>query len=258
MIRRPPRSTLFPYTTLFRSQTRDTRQLPAHRHPRARQIRPRNLLQRRFPAHLLLQLVRKPRLRYRPNVRKRRLIQNLRRNDLERLLQLRHRFVETRPLYNPARLAQVTRPHLPLTPHHLEYHVRIIRKHRLLHSTRDPKQRIEERHQPRRDKSRTPAQYFSIKTLPAPHHVVLDRPREPALRILLHIARHVRVATTTNRDVQRWPRPARVSQRFAKSDVFDEALGAVNVFDAVLWIASPHAVAMDLDFFRQHGPILSN
>src|SRR5256885_10624189 len=28
MIRRPPRSTLFPYTTLFRSQQQDTRDLP--------------------------------------------------------------------------------------------------------------------------------------------------------------------------------------------------------------------------------------
>src|SRR5437773_9090661 len=30
MIRRPPRSTLFPYTTLFRSPVRDRRLFPAH------------------------------------------------------------------------------------------------------------------------------------------------------------------------------------------------------------------------------------
>src|SRR5438105_14761765 len=30
MIRRPPRSTLFPYTTLFRSRTRDRRSLAQH------------------------------------------------------------------------------------------------------------------------------------------------------------------------------------------------------------------------------------
>src|SRR2546430_8218334 len=42
MIRRPPRSTLFPYTTLFRSRTRRTRQL---RGPvRRRSRRPRRLL----------------------------------------------------------------------------------------------------------------------------------------------------------------------------------------------------------------------
>src|SRR2546427_5721892 len=32
MIRRPPRSTLFPYTTLFRSRVRDQPQLPQRRH----------------------------------------------------------------------------------------------------------------------------------------------------------------------------------------------------------------------------------
>ena len=37
-----------------------------------------------------------------------------------------------------------------------------------------------------------------------------------------------------------------------------EAFGAENVLDAILWIAPPHAVPMDLNFFRQHGPILSN
>src|SRR5258707_770835 len=34
MIRRPPRSTLFPYTTLFRSRRRPDPRLPDHRHQR--------------------------------------------------------------------------------------------------------------------------------------------------------------------------------------------------------------------------------
>src|SRR5690242_4694797 len=34
MIRRPPRSTLFPYTTLFRSRTRGSQPRRAHRRPR--------------------------------------------------------------------------------------------------------------------------------------------------------------------------------------------------------------------------------
>src|SRR2546430_8764666 len=36
MIRRPPRSTLFPYTTLFRSYPRDRRRDARHERPRAR------------------------------------------------------------------------------------------------------------------------------------------------------------------------------------------------------------------------------
>src|SRR6266478_3459355 len=44
MIRRPPRSTLFPYTTLFRSRTRGTRRrldrdLPWHLLPPSRRVR---------------------------------------------------------------------------------------------------------------------------------------------------------------------------------------------------------------------------
>src|SRR5690348_17701594 len=55
-------------------------------------------------------------------------------------------------------------PHLPLPPHHLENHLRVTRQHRLLQAPRHPKQRIEERHEPRRDESRTPAQHLSIET----------------------------------------------------------------------------------------------
>src|SRR5256885_5419193 len=44
MIRRPPRSTLFPYTTLFRSWRRD-QEFAAGLDPAARQCRPRHRLQ---------------------------------------------------------------------------------------------------------------------------------------------------------------------------------------------------------------------
>src|SRR3712207_7775791 len=52
MIRRPPRSTLFPYTTLFRSDLDRLRGLPA-RHLRCEQLRLRPGLRVRLP--LLLQ-----------------------------------------------------------------------------------------------------------------------------------------------------------------------------------------------------------
>src|SRR3712207_7319112 len=47
MIRRPPRSTLFPYTTLFRSRPRE------RRHGRARRPRPRRRLEDREHARRL-------------------------------------------------------------------------------------------------------------------------------------------------------------------------------------------------------------
>src|SRR3712207_6939738 len=48
MIRRPPRSTLFPYTTLFRSRGEPAEEVPGHLPGQLRQ-RPRGLL-RRVPA----------------------------------------------------------------------------------------------------------------------------------------------------------------------------------------------------------------
>src|SRR5438105_12274416 len=42
MIRRPPRSTLFPYTTLFRSRPHPQADQPPHRQPHRRQQPPRS------------------------------------------------------------------------------------------------------------------------------------------------------------------------------------------------------------------------
>src|SRR5262249_53668879 len=155
-------------------------------------------------------------------------------------------FVETRSLKNPTRLAQVARRHFPLASHDLEYRLRIRRKHLFLQLARHSPECVEERNQPRRDKRRATAQQLSIKALPTAHHVVLDGPRQTTLRILLHVARHVRVSPATDSDVKRRSGSARISQSLAESDVFNEAFSLVNVLDTVLRIASPHAITMDL------------
>src|SRR3712207_7747162 len=59
MIRRPPRSTLFPYTTLFRSQ-HNRRQATASRHHKARQHLPTHALDPRGSCGSAV-LVRRPR-----------------------------------------------------------------------------------------------------------------------------------------------------------------------------------------------------
>src|SRR3712207_8499293 len=53
MIRRPPRSTLFPYTTLFRSKGAD-------RTPRGGYVRPNHLAGAAEPAELCLELLPRP------------------------------------------------------------------------------------------------------------------------------------------------------------------------------------------------------
>src|SRR5690349_5019500 len=98
-----------------------------------------------------------------------------------------------------------------------------------------------------------PADDLTVETTAAAHHVVFDGPSQPALRILLDVARHVRVAAPANGDVKRWPRPSRIGQSLAKSDLFDEAFRRVNVLDAIFRIAPPLAVAMDLNLLGQHA-----
>src|SRR6185369_11727658 len=161
--------------------------------------------------------------------------------------------IKTRSLANPTLLTQVARGHFPLTPHDLEYRLGLGRQHLLLQLVRHSPKRIEERKQTRRDKRRATAQQLSVKALAPSHYVVLDAPRQTTLRILLHVARHVRVAPATNSDVKRRSGTPRVSQSLTESDVFNEALGGVNVVDTVFRIASPHAIAMDLDLLRKHG-----
>jgi hypothetical protein len=73
----------------------------------------------------------------------------------------------------------------------------------------------------------------------------------------MRVTWHVRIPATTNSHVKRRPGPARISQSLAESHLFDEAFRSVNVLNAVLRIASPHPIAMDLDLFRNHGAILS-
>jgi hypothetical protein len=63
----------------------------------------------------------------------------------------------------------------------------------------------------------------------------------------------VRVAAAANGDVKRWARSSGIRQRLAKSDIVDEPLRCVNVINAELRIASPHAIAMQLDLLRQHA-----
>jgi hypothetical protein len=67
----------------------------------------------------------------------------------------------------------------------------------------------------------------------------------------------VRVPPATNSDVKRRSRTPRVSQSLTKADLLNEAFGGENVLDTILRIASPHAIAIDLDLLRKHAAILS-
>src|SRR5689334_19404684 len=85
-----------------RAQSRDARELTAKSHSCAGEISARNLAQRYFPFDFLFQLFGKTRFGNGPDVSKRRLVKHVARHDLQRLLQLEQRTIESRPFLDAA------------------------------------------------------------------------------------------------------------------------------------------------------------
>jgi len=48
---------------------------------------------------------------------------------------------------------------------------------------------------------------------------------------------------------ERWTSATGICQRICKAHVFDETFGVNSAFNAELFIAAPHAVAMEFDLF---------
>src|SRR5256714_13134135 len=106
-------------------------------------------------------------------------------------------------------------------------------------------------YQSRRDKHRTTAREFRVVNAAAAHDFVLEVPREPRLCVLLDIARQTNIAAAAYRDVQRWARATGICQRICKAHIFDETFGVNRVFNAEVFVAAPHAVAMEFDLFGE-------
>src|SRR5258708_39344103 len=105
--------------------------------------------------------------------------------------------------------------------------------------------------QTRRNKHRTTAREFRVVNATAAHHFVLEVPGQARLFVFLDVARETHIATTAHRDVQRWTCATGICQRICKAHVFDEAFGVKSVFDAEVFVAAPHAVAMKFNLFRE-------
>src|SRR6266436_1449944 len=61
--------------------------------------------------------------------------------------------------------------------------------------------------------------------------------------------RQTNIATTAHRDVQRWTCATGICQRIRKAHFFDETFGVNSAFNAEVFVAAPHAVAMEFDLF---------
>src|SRR5947208_2764985 len=101
--------------------------------------------------------------------------------------------------------------------------------------------------QARRDKHRTTAREFRVVNAPAAHDFVLEVPGEARLFVLLHIAWETHIAATAYRDVQRRTRATGICERICKAHVFDETFGVNRAFNAKVFVAAPHSVAMEFD-----------
>src|SRR5438876_4542701 len=106
-------------------------------------------------------------------------------------------------------------------------------------------------YQARRDKHRATAREFRVVNATAAHNFVLEVPGETRLFILLDIARQTNIPPTAYRDVQRWTGTTSISQRICKAHVIDEAFGVNSAFNAEVFVAPPHAVAMEFDLFGE-------
>src|SRR5205809_864994 len=67
----------------------------------------------------------------------------------------------------------------------------------------------------------------------------------------LNAAGQTNTPPTAYRDVQRWTCATGIGQRICKAHVFDETFGVNSAFNAEVFVAAPHAVAMEFDLFRE-------
>src|SRR2546427_9194610 len=106
-------------------------------------------------------------------------------------------------------------------------------------------------YQARRDKHRTTAREFRVVNAAAAHDFVLEVPGEARLFILLDVAGQTNIPPAADRDVQRRTCATGICQRICKAHVFDETFGVNRAFNAEVFVAAPHAVAMEFDLFGE-------
>src|ERR1700674_1364705 len=106
-------------------------------------------------------------------------------------------------------------------------------------------------YQGRRDKHRATPREFRVVNATAAHDFVLEVPGEARLFVFLDVARQTNIAATAYRDVQRWTCATGICQRICKAHVFNETFRVNSAFNAEVFVAPPHAVAMEFDLFGE-------
>src|SRR5260221_10030586 len=65
------------------------------------------------------------------------------------------------------------------------------------------------------------------------------------------VAGQTNIAAAAHRDIQRRTRATGICQRICKAHVFDETFGVNSAFNAEVFVAPTHAVAMEFDLFGE-------
>src|ERR1051325_2639568 len=103
----------------------------------------------------------------------------------------------------------------------------------------------------RRDESGAALGELCVVDAAASHHFIFYAPRQAALRVFLHVARHVRVAPPAHGYVERGARSPHIRHRRTKADALNQLLGFDSILHAQLFLAPPHPVAVGFNLFRQ-------
>ncbi len=181
----------------------DAGQLARHGHPRPGEEAARDLPHRGGAGHAPpVQRIREARHREGPDVGELRDVGDLAGNHQHRGLQLVHRPAERHAVRDPRIAPQIRGRHLPLGAQHpQDAPGRRAQPPRFLGLGHAP-DGVETRDEIRRHEHRLPARQLRVVDLAAPHELVLQQPGLRRLRILLHVARHHRVAAAADGDVE--------------------------------------------------------
>jgi hypothetical protein len=106
-------------------------------------------------------------------------------------------------------------------------------------------------YQSRRDEHGATARELRVVDATAAHDFVLEVPGEARLFVLLDIAGETHIAATRHRDVERQSAATCICQRICKAHIFDETFRVNSAFNAEVFAAALHAVAMQFDLFGE-------
>ena len=211
---------------------------------------PGNLTERDLASDAGAQLNRKAADAQRPDVGEFRLIEDGTRDHEHRCLELVQRSRERGAIGHARVLPEIGGRHLPFAAQRAEDRLRLPAESTRLLGAAHPPHRVEVRDHPRGQERRPAARQLRVVELAARDDLVLQRPGQRGLLVLLDVPGKHRVAPSAHGDIHRWAWSPGVGQAGGKADVLDEPLDVVRRRNLPRAFPPPALVAIVLDFRR--------